>query len=220
MEESIRLYASLHFLVGWEEQAVASVSVHGVCFIADAGDIAASTISVSLEESLQLHAVGAEIFAPFVIERLGAGGGAFSAELVVTIVDLSGQTREQAVRLTWQPQSTPAKPLAVQERVRTEWAALGVACALLPVLLGMRVLSVAIEGERFDYRIGNDIGEWGLEVSGTLSESASELRERRQLKELQLRENPARLSGYVVVVGFTLREVSISFHLPYPEETL
>ena len=101
--------------------------------------------------------------------------------------------------------------------MRTEWGALGVACALIPALLGWRVLSVALEDERFDYRIGNDTGEWGFEVSGTFSESMDDLRERHRQKIRQLRENPARLSGYVVVVGFTLREVLISFHLPYPE---
>jgi len=97
---------------------------------------------------------------------------------------------------------------------------LGVACALIPSLLGKRVLSVAVEGERFDYRIGNEAGELGLEVSGALSESRDDLRERHRLKIRQLRENPARLSGHVIVVGFTLREVLISFHLPYPEEVL
>ena len=139
-------------------------------------------------------------------------------ELSVTVTDERGQEQNRRVHLTWQPQSGPAKPLAVQERVITEWGALGVACALLPSLLGMRVVSVALEGERFDYRVGNETGEWGLEVSGTLSESADDLRERQRLKIRQLRENPVRLSGYVVVVGFTLREVLISFHLPYREE--
>ena len=96
----------------------------------------------------------------------------------------------------------------------TEWGALGVACALLPALLELRVLSVAIEGERFDYRVGNERGEWGLEISGTLSESVDDLRERHRLKIRQLRENPAGLSGYTVVVGFTRHEVLISFHSP------
>lgn len=101
----------------------------------------------------------------------------------------------------------------------TEWGAFGVACALIPVFLGMRVLSVANDGERFDYRIGNVVGEQAMEVSGTLSENGDELRERHRQKIRQLRENPARMSGYVVVVGFIQREVLISFHLPFQEET-
>ena len=96
----------------------------------------------------------------------------------------------------------------------TEWGALGVALALIPTLLGFRVLSVALEGERFDYRIGDDTVEWALEVSGTLSESVNNLRERHRVKARQLRENPARLSGNVVIVGFTLHEVLVSFDVP------
>jgi hypothetical protein len=170
-----------------------------------------------LEENLRLHAIGAEIFAPFVIERFGAGSNATFAELSVTMTDERGQEQNRVVHMTWQPQSASTKPFAVQERVMTEWGALGVACALIPALLGLRVLSVALEGERFDYRIGNETGEWGLEVSGTLSESMDDLRERHRLKIQQLRENPALLSGYVIVVGFTLRKILISFHLPYRE---
>ncbi len=187
--------------------------------MSDTSHTPASPFVIALEENLRLHPIGAEIFAPFVIERLGAGSGASSAELSITITDEHGQGQNKIVHLTWQAQSASVKPLAVQERVRTEWGALGIACALIPALLGLHVLSVALEGERFDYRIGNDMGEWGLEISGTLSESGDDLRERHRLKIRQLRENPARLSGYVIVVGFTLREVLISFHLPYPEET-
>ena len=186
--------------------------------MSDMSHISASPSVIALEENLSLHPIGAEIFAPFVIERFGAGSGIVSAELAVTITDEHGQGQNRIVHLAWQAQSASVKPLAVQERVRTEWGALGIACTLIPALLGLRVLSVALEGERFDYRIGNDTGEWGLEVSGALWEGEDDLRERHRLKIRQLRENPARLSGYVIVVGFTLREVLISFHLPYPEE--
>lgn len=167
-----------------------------------------------LEENLRLHAIGAEIFAPFVIERLGGGNEITSAELTVILTDAEGQEQTKGVHLVWKPQSASLKPLAVQERVKTEWGA-GIACALIPSLLGLRVLSVALEGERFDYRIGTEDEEWGLEVSGTLSESSDELRERHRLKTRQLQQNPARLNGYVVVVGFTRREVLISLHSPF-----
>ncbi len=92
----------------------------------------------------------------------------------------------------------------------TEWAALGVACALLPALTGLRVLSVALEGERFDYRIGDGQTEWGLEVSGTLTEDGREFRERLRIKLRQLHDNPYGIGGYAVVVGFVRQEVLIS----------
>ena len=56
-----------------------------------------------------------------------------------------------------------------------------------------------------------------MEISGTLSENMNELRERQRLKIRQLRENPEHLSGYVIVVGFTLREALMSFHIPHRE---
>lgn len=174
---------------------------------------------ISLEDSLSLHEIGAQMFVPFVIDRLGGGTNRVSAELVVITMDQETQTQQSRVTLTWSAQSTATRPLPVQERVITEWGALGVACAVIPVLLGMHVLSVAVEGQRFDYRIGNEAGEHGLEVSGTLSESANDLRERHHQKIRQLRENPEHLSGFVVVVGFTRREVLISFHRPPEEKT-
>ena len=177
-----------------------------------------ASLIVSLEENLALHDCGAELFTWFAIERLSAGSGATSAELSVSLMDADGQQQSRSVELRWNAASSAAKPLIVQPKVQTELGALGVACALIPTLLGRRVLSVAGEGERFDYRIGNETGECGLEVSGTLSESADELRERHRQKIRQLRENPDRLDGYVVVVGFTRREVLISYHLPLSEE--
>ena len=177
-------------------------------------------LALNLEDNLRGHEIGAEIFAPFVIERFGTGDSVAFADLSVTLTDAEGQAQNRNVRLIWNPQSAATKPFAVQERVRTEWGALGVACALMPSLLGLRVLSVAIEGERFDYRVGDGIGEWGMEISGTLSESVTDLQERQRLKIRQLRENPVLLSGYVVVVGFTLREVRISFHVPHREADL
>ena len=175
-------------------------------------------VEIALEENLRVHAIGAEILAPFVIERFNAGGEAAFAEISVAITGEDGQEQTRAVRLLWNPQSAFAKPSAMQERVKTEWGAVGVACALIPPLLGKRILSDAEEGEGFDYRMGDGLGEWGLEISGTLSESESDLRERHRQKVRQLRENPPHLRGYVFIVGFTLREILVSFHLPQWEE--
>jgi hypothetical protein len=176
-----------------------------------------------LEECLRLHAIDATIFIPFVIERLSSESGNHSAELWVRLkMESAREERTVRVRVLWDAQSGFTLPAAVQERVLTEWAALGVACALLPALTGMRVLSVALEGERFDYRVGNGVTEWGLEVSGTLTEDEGELRERLRLKIRQLHDNPFDMMGYVVVVGFVRREVLISLPdvaMPQGEET-
>ncbi len=183
--------------------------------MSDVNHTSNTSLNILLEENLLLHSIGAEIFTSFVIDRFGGGSNSGFADLSISKTDDIGHEQKSVVHLTWLARSSTFKPLPVQEHVLTEWGALGVACALIPKLLGLRVLSVALEGERFDYRIGNDTEEWSLEVSGTLSENIDDLRERQRLKIRQLRENPARLRGYVIVVGFTLREILISFHLPY-----
>lgn len=104
------------------------------------------------------------------------------------------------------------QPLAVQGRVIKEWAAYGLACAVLPQLTALRVLAVAFEGESFDYRVGNEFVEWGMEVSGTLSEERTEIEARRRAKRIQLLANPHGMGGYVVIAAFSLREIILSHH--------
>lgn len=164
-----------------------------------------------LEEALRLHAIDASIFAPFVIARLRAAPEETIAELLVRMQEVSGH-EERAVRvsLQWDAQSAFQQPVAVQERVLTEWAALGIACVLLPTLLGVRIVSVAVEGERFDYRVSDGVTEWGLEISGTMTEDEGELRERLRLKIRQLHDNPYGIMGYVVVAAFVRREALIA----------
>ncbi|GDX41386.1 hypothetical protein LBMAG21_16780 [Armatimonadota bacterium] len=170
---------------------------------------------IELETALGLHAIDASVFAPFAIQRLKAGGNADNAELLVILgSDKAQEERFLRVRIRWNPDSAFRLLVAVQGRVVTEWAALGVACALIPEILGMRVLSVALDGERYDYRIGNEEGECGLEVSGTLTEDIGELQERHRLKARQLGENPFGAGGYVIVVGFARREALITSHAP------
>ena len=55
------------------------------------------TLTLLLEENLRLHAIGAEIFAPFVIERLGGGNEITSAELTVILTDAEGQEQTKGV---------------------------------------------------------------------------------------------------------------------------
>lgn len=138
---------------------------------------------------------------------------ATEATLTVTLRDIPqiGESIRR-LRLRWRPESAPAHPFGVQEKVVTEWAACGIACAVAPFYTGLRVLSVAEEGDRFDYWIGNTEKELGLEVSGTLSETLSELETRHRLKVQQFRENPYGVNGYALVVGLTTRRVVFSFN--------
>jgi hypothetical protein len=85
-----------------------------------------------------------------------------------------------------------------------------VACVLLPALLGVRIVSVALDGDRFDYRVSDGGTEWGLEVSGTMTEDEGELLDRLRLKLRQLHDNPYGILGYVVVAAFVRREALIS----------
>ena len=68
---------------------------------------------------------------------------------------------------------------------------------------------VAREGDRFDYWVGDENQEWGMEVSGTLSES---LEERQAEKISQLLSNPYGVDGFVIVVRFASQEAWFTFH--------
>jgi hypothetical protein len=119
---------------------------------------------------------------------------------------LNEQTR--LLRLHWSPASAVWQPLAVQDNTVTEWAALGVAFAVVAVYANLRVQSVALEGDRFDYWVTDGESDFGLEVSGTMTEDVIA---RHREKVRQLRENPYGQDGYVVVVGFATRMVIFSF---------
>jgi len=95
----------------------------------------------------------------------------------------------------------------------TEWAACGIACAVLWHYTEQRVLTAAKKGERFDYWIGDDAAEKGMEVSGTLSDDADEMWERHRQKRRQLLSYPSD-GGYVVIVGFARHEIIFSYHAP------
>ena len=167
-----------------------------------------------MSEALQSHLIDADLFAPFVVARLEGAKPKRRREstFAVTLqnLDKPGQTKEE-LRIKWEGLSALHGLPPVQDRIVTEWAACGVACALVWFYTGLRVLSAAEIGERFDYWVGNDTLQWGLEVSGTLSQSADEMLERHRQKRNQLLSHPAGC-GYVVIVGFARREVILSFH--------
>src|SRR5437879_2465611 len=92
---------------------------------------------LSLQDGLASHAVDASVFLPFVVARLSAEPEANSAELWVRVKEESSANEKSVrVRLTWEASRISPLPAAIQEHVITEWAALGVACVLLPALTG------------------------------------------------------------------------------------
>lgn len=123
-------------------------------------------------------------------------------------VDSDGE-RQRRLRLKWLADSVATRPLGVPKRTVTEWAACGVACAVLARYTPWRIRAVTGDGDRFDYGVGAGDHECGLEVSGTTTE---DLEARCRAKTRQLSENPYGVDGFVIVVGLATREVICSFH--------
>ena len=80
----------------------------------------------------------------------------------------------------------------VQETVITEWAACGIACAVLPFYTQLQLVKVTESGDRFDYWVGDGQQLYGLEVSGVVQGS---LTCRQRTKTRQLLDNPCCRSG-------------------------
>ena len=166
-----------------------------------------------LEDMIGKQGVGAAIFIPFVVARLQGAGRATEAVLTVDLRGIpQAADSRRVLRLRWQPESAPAQAPGVQDKVVTELAACGIACAVAPFYTGLRVRSVADEGDRFDYWLGDDKETFGLEVSGTLSSGRADLEARHRAKVRQLRENPYGVDGFVVIVGLEMREMILSRH--------
>jgi hypothetical protein len=165
----------------------------------------------ALESIADDNEIRAGIFLPFTIVRLqGDASTALEVMLSVHLKNI-GEISEQrrSLWLRWSEESIPERPLPVQEDVITEWAACGVACALVPLYAKMRIIQVAQQGDRFDYWVGNGEEEYALEVSGTVS---GDLAERHAAKLRQLQSNPYEVDGFVVVVRFVSRESIFSFN--------
>ena len=170
----------------------------------------------SLEETARDQAFGAALFLPFVVARLRGSEDPEIAEALLSVrlqnipEGSNNLTQRRMLRLRWNPGSVPTHPFGVQERTITEWAACGVACAVVARYgAGLRIRTVASEGDRFDYWVDNGNEDRGLEVSGTMT---ADVEARHQAKVRQLLANPYGVDGYVVVVGFATREVIFSFH--------
>lgn len=161
-----------------------------------------------LEQITADHPIYVGGFIPFAIERLRGRADSTEATLDVHLVDIVGPGEViRRLRLTWSASSMPAGALAVQERVKTEWAACGVALALLSRYTVCRAHYVAREGNRFDYWVKDSAVQYALEVSGTMTKG---VRRRHREKQQQLRGNPFGVGGFVVVVGFVARSAIVS----------
>jgi len=166
--------------------------------------------SFRLETIGELHPVAAHLFVPFAVARLQQHPEDTEAVLAVTLSGIDEQSAEdRPLRLLWERSSIPTKPLAIQDQPLTEWAALGVACAVIWHFAGLRLHAVAALGDRVDYWVKRENREFGLEISGTRT---GDLEARLQEKIRQLLANPYGADGYVVVVGFAARRAIFSFH--------
>ena len=132
-----------------------------------------------LEEVLRLHAIDTSLFAPFTVETLRMQTRTPPAEFTLRLRDV-GETGERTrrVQFFWNADTALTLPPAVQEHTLTEWAACGLACALVPHYTGLTIRAVAQLGDRFDYWIRDEATEWGLEISGTRTEEETELEDR------------------------------------------
>ena len=172
-------------------------------------------MEIALEEAFQYSPVNTQIFTPFLVARLEEHPATVvrTCEYQVILQDIrAAGTRSLAVRWTWTEAMIPPVPLAAQQAYITEAAAYGLAFAVLARFTSAVLIDVAERGERFDYVFADQGRLCGLEVSGSQTEDKQTLKDRHAQKIRQLRDNPQGWGGYVVIVGFTRREVILSFH--------
>jgi hypothetical protein len=169
-----------------------------------------------LDTAFVSQPVNTHIFAPFLIARLEEHADVHEKALdyQVTLHDIGAHgERTVPLRLAWTEPMIPPVPLAAQREYITEAAACGLAFALLAHFTAATLVDVADRGDRFDYIVSENGVRLGVEISGSQAEEKSLLRDRHGQKIRQLLENPHQWGGYVVIVGFTRREVILSYHL-------
>lgn len=163
-----------------------------------------------LEAIGQEHPIAVAMFVPFAIARLQQDPTRTEARVRVRMRNIGGQPEEErALRLLWSAESVAKQPLAVQDHIITEWAALAMACVVLAKYTPLRLRAVALQGDRFDYWVTDGQSDYGLEISGTLEEG---IEGRHGEKVRQLLANPYRIDGYALTVRFAVPEVLFSFH--------
>ncbi len=167
-----------------------------------------------LAEALLGHGIDATVFEPVIIAEIGGAPSAETeqTEFVVTLENV-GQvgTRTKRLMLEWQGIKALRGESPMKGRPMTEWAACGIACAVLRHYTDFSIRSTARYGEGFDYWVTDGKRQQGLEVSGTQSQDAGEMQERHREKCSQL-FSAEPVGGYVVIVGFARREIIVSYH--------
>lgn len=172
--------------------------------------MATITDTFALEEIITRNAIDTRWFLPFTIYRLQPLAVDRSVTLDITLQNVLPEPLVvRQLQLTWAQASERLLTPPVQEHVITEWAACGIACALLPLYTGLQVLQVTQVGDRFDYWVGNETQEFGLEISGLL---AGDLEQRHRTKIRQLIESPHKVAGYISVTNFQAQRSLLSFH--------
>ncbi len=163
-----------------------------------------------LEEVIERNLIDARWFVPFLIYRLQSAAINRIVTLEVVLENVFPEPYvKRELRLTWRTESVRLASSPVQEHIITEWASCGIACIVVPLYIGLQIVQVAQAGDRFDYWVGNEVYELGLEVSGTL---LGDLERRHRSKISQLRANPYQLDGFVSVTDFRDMRTRLSFH--------
>lgn len=165
---------------------------------------------VTLEDCIRQHKVDVSLFTPFAIHRMRSSENATSATFTVTLHNVHGVVSDtQQLTINWSKMSDTLQQPPIQPHIISEWAACGIACAVVNVYTDLIVANVAQLGESFDYWLRDDVSEYGLEVSGMMSGS---LTKRHRAKVRQLMANPLQVAGYVCVVGFHQKHIYFSYH--------
>jgi hypothetical protein len=163
-----------------------------------------------LEELDARHVAGAGLFSPFVVARLQEDANQTDAFLRVNLIGIPGHADDEwkILRIGWSLKLSTIPVDLIRTRSVTEWAACGVACAVLDSFCGVKLCELTRDGDRFDYWVTDGRLRFGLEVSGTIEQ---DLAARHREKVRQLRSSPRHADGYTAVVRFRSREVMVSF---------
>lgn len=147
---------------------------------------------------------------PFTQYRLQELTESNSVVLTVSFKGVRNQPNStRKLQLTWDEQTPQLRYPPVQASIITEWAACGIACAVLPVYTDFRLSRVTVKGERFDYWLDNGRSLCGLEISGLMQ---GNLLHRVRTKQDQLLSNPYNVGGFVCIVHFGKATVHLSFY--------
>ena len=167
---------------------------------------------ISLNQALQSQEIDTQWFLPFTLYRLQSYTSLREALINVSLRHIYNEPLiTRRLSLTWSADTPVLASPPVQDAIITEWAACGIACAILPFYTPLHLVKVTESGDRFDYWVGDGTQLFGLEVSGILH---GPMMQRQQTKVRQLLANPFGIGGYVCIVHFGNQSVDLSFHLP------